>query len=189
MNRLLLLLVMLTLGLASCDDDDNPVIENEEEVITEFIYTLTPAGGGAEILMVFNDPDGDGGIDPVIQVTGPLQSSTTYSGSLALANRTNPNTSVDIGAEVLEEDEDHQFFYLVEDGLDLDIAYADSDGDGNPLGLLTELTTADSSSTGNLRVILRHEPNKTAANVTIGDPSGAGGTTDLEVTFPVSVEN
>ena len=50
----LLLISIFTslLAVMSCSDDpDDPVIENEEEVMTTFTYTLTPAEGGSAVVL------------------------------------------------------------------------------------------------------------------------------------------
>ncbi len=172
----------------SCDGTDNPVIENEEEVITEFIYRLTPVGGAGEVLLTFNDPDGDGGQAPTINVSGSLQDSTTYTGIITARNLSDPNSPDDITAEIRDEDDEHQFFFLVEGSLNVDVQYADSDENGDPVGLETELTTGGFSS-GTLRIILRHQPNKGATGITISDPAGAGGETDIDVSYPLSIGN
>ena len=55
----------------SCsDDDDNPEEINEEETITTMTVTLTPQGGGTEIILASRDLDGDGPDDPDITVLG-----------------------------------------------------------------------------------------------------------------------
>ncbi|MFT7376933.1 MAG: hypothetical protein ACI88Z_000758, partial [Sphingobacteriales bacterium] len=56
-----------------------------------------------------------------------------------------------------------------------------------PLGLQTTITTTDVGN-GTLTVILRHEPNKSASGVANGDISNAGGETDIEVTFNITVQ-
>ena len=66
-------------------------------------------------------------------------------------------------------------------------AYSDQDNDGNPLGLLFELTTGDAGNES-YTITLRHEPDKTAAGVSGGDITNAGGETDIEVVFDVVVE-
>ena len=177
---------LFVLFISSCDDDDDTQIENESELITDVVFTLTPqTGGGQATVYTFTDRDGDGGDPPTLLVAGSLQPNTTYAGSIQLLNASDPSDIENITLEVDEEDEEHQFFYRSSGGLDLTVAYADSDDDGNPVGLLTTVTTGASSS-GGLTIILRHEPNKTASGVTIDDPSAAGGETDVEVTFDVS---
>jgi hypothetical protein len=84
--------------------------------------------------------------------------------------------------EIEEEDLDHQFFYTVGSGLDVAAEYGDADSEGNPLGLSFILNTGVASS-GGLTFTLRHEPNKPNTGL-----ENAGGETDIEVTFDVTVE-
>ena len=92
----------------------------------------------------------------------------------------------DITAEILEEDEDHQFFFKTNIA-GLTVAYSDQDEDGNPVGLQSTATTTGTGN-GTVTVILRHEPNKSATGVVNGDITNAGGETDIEVTFNVTVQ-
>lgn len=185
MNRLLILLLLLT--VFACGDDDDPIIPNEEEIITDLVYVLTPADSGATVTMSFSDPDGDGAQGATITVSDSLRTNTTYTGVLALANASDPANPENVTAEIIAEDEDHLFFFVPTGGLDATVSYQDADSNGNPVGILTEVRTGD-ASTGSLRIILRHEPDK-SAGATISDPTGAGGETDIEVTFPVSITN
>jgi len=136
--------------------------------------------------MTFSDPDGDGGQSPTILVSGPLSSNTEYSGGLTLLNSSNPDRPENVTAEVRAEAADHQFFYIPEDGLLVTPVYTDSDNDGAPIGITTTLTAGDASS-GSLRIILRHKPDKSVTDVSITNPAAAGGETDIELTFPVTV--
>lgn len=184
LNKFLLLAgVAATFIFASCEKDD-PQIPNEEEVITTLTYTLTPVSGGDVVTLTFQDLDGDGGNAPVI-TGGTLEASKAYVGELSLLNETE-DPAGDIGAEIKEEDEDHQFFFQASGGLNLTVIYADVDADGNPVGLSTALT-AGVASQGQLTIILRHRPDKNAAGVANGDLSNAGGETDIEVTFDVEI--
>lgn len=179
----LTLLFVLGLLFASCGKDD-PEIPNEEEVITTLRYTLSPSGGGADVVLSFVDLDGDGGDDPVI-TGGTLSANTTYSGSLTLLNETE-SPAGDITEEIEEEDAEHQFFFDTNIA-GLTVSYSDTDGDGNPVGLSSSLMTGASGS-GTITVTLRHEPDKSASGVSGGDISNAGGETDIEVSFPVTVQ-
>ncbi|NJB84855.1 hypothetical protein GGR26_000600 [Lewinella marina] len=188
MNRIFSFLALpLLLLWSACTTKADPIIENEEEVITDVIYQLQPVGGGEEITMTFSDPDGDGAEPAQINVTGPLAANTLYDGTLVVSNLSDSSNPEDITAEVVAEAEDHQFFYVPSTSLEVDLTYQDSDGDGKPLGVLTQLATGGLSS-GTLTIILRHLPNK-SSQATISDPAGAGGETDVEVTFPVSIED
>tara|TARA_B110000977_G_C10872743_1_gene414286 strand:+ start:197 stop:760 length:564 start_codon:yes stop_codon:yes gene_type:complete len=176
--------VLATLALSSCKKDEVPVIPNEEEVITTLNYTLTPNTGGIPIVLSFQDLDGDGGNAPII-TGGTLESNKTYTGELVLLNE-QESPSGDITAEIQEEDEDHQFFFQTNIA-GLTVAYNDQDANGNPLGLQSTVTTSEVGN-GTLTVILRHEPNKSGSDVTSGDITNAGGETDIEVTFNITVQ-
>lgn len=171
------------LTFTACDKED-PVIPNEEELITSLNYILTPTDSGTAITLSFKDLDGDGGTDPII-AGGTLAANQTYTGTLELLNETE-SPAESISKEIEEEEEEHQFFFL-SDILGLNITYNDEDADGNPIGLSSTLTTGEAAS-GSITIILRHEPDKSATGVAEGDSTNAGGETDIEVTFPVDVQ-
>jgi hypothetical protein len=175
-------LLILAIVMASCsnDDDSNPVPVNEEEIITTLTVTLTPAGGGAAITLRSRDLDGDGPNTPVVTVSGDLAAGTTYNGSIELLNETE-NPPEDITLEVVDEADEHQFFYLVGAGLDVVFTYTNFDSNGNPLG--TEFTLDANSGSGTVRFVLRHEPNK-PNDGTLND---AGGETDINVVFDINI--
>ena len=179
-------LLASTLIFASCsDDDDNtPDPVNEEEVITTLIVSLEMINGesGSDtVVMQYQDLDGDGPDAATVTVSGSLNANTVYDGSIVLLNETEmPAENVTV--EVEEEDDEHQFFYTVGSGLDVATEYANFDGDGNPLGTMFVLNVGSASS-GGLTFTLRHEPNKPNTGL-----ENAGGSTDIEVTFDVTVE-
>lgn len=186
MRILALLLLPLCLSLPSCADDDDPVVPNEEEVITDVTFTLVPTTGtGETVVFSFVDRDGDGPVQPDTSQTGTLLPSTTYNGKLTFTNASDTLDVEDVTAEVRTEALDHQVFFTQTAGLNLTVTYADVDTGGNPLGLETTVTTGAPSS-GNFTIILRHEPDKSAAGVSISNPTPAGGETDVEVTFATS---
>ena len=187
MERISLITLTLfsLLFFAACDNDDPDDPEVEEEVITTLILTLTPPSGNNPITLSFTDEDGDGGNVPVIS-TDTLAPNVTYSGVITLLNES-ISPAENIGDEVSEDAEEHQFFFDTSDGLNAIVSYEDEDADGNPVGLETTVTTGD-ASTGTLTVILRHEPSKDNDNVSDGDITNAGGETDIEVDFPVIID-
>jgi hypothetical protein len=173
----------LSLLLFSCsNDDDVPVPVNEEEIITTVTATLTPSGGGSAITLQSRDLDGDGPNDPVITVSGNLNAGTTYNGAIVFLNET-VNPAEDITEEVNEEADEHQIFFETNGGLQATFTYLNFDGNGNPLGTLFSVETG-SASTGNLNIVLRHEPTK-PNDGTLAD---AGGETDISVTFPLVIQ-
>lgn len=183
------LLIFSTLFLAitcftSCSNDDDVMIPEEEEVITQAIYTLTSQADPTDIVVfTFLDADGEGGLDGISTTVGTLKAATTYNGTITFANTID---NEDITEEIAEEDEAHQVFFQTSVS-GLTFAYTDQDPMGNPIGLASTATT-DGAGTGTLTITLRHEPNKGAAGVSDGDITNAGGETDIEVTFDVTVE-
>ena len=184
-SLLLTLIFVSLLSIMSCSDDpEDPIIENEEEVITTLTYTLTPSEGGSAVVLSYQDLDGDGANEPTI-TNGTLSAETTYSGSMTLLNETE-SPAESITEEIEEEDADHQFFFVTTVS-GLSVAYADTDDDGNPVGLASTLTTGSAGS-GNLTVTLKHEPDKSASGVSDGVITNAGGETDISVTWTITVE-
>ncbi len=176
-------ILFAVLFLNSCKDDD-PMDENDEEVITTINYTLTPTSGDV-VTLSFSDLDGEGGNDPII-TGGTLQANMSYTGALELRNDSE-TPGEDITAEIQEEDEDHQFFFSTGGGLDLTVGYSDEDEDGNPIGLATSINTG-AVSTGTLSVVLRHLPVKDASGVSDGDITNADGSTDVEIEFDIEIQ-
>lgn len=183
-NYLFLLLALVsTLFITSCDKDDPPIVE-EPEIITTVIYTLTPTNGEPPVVLTFRDLDGENGNAPVV-TGGTLAANQTYNGTIECQNESVMPTE-DITEEILEEDEDHQFFFSTT-VTDLNINYSDQDSQGNPVGLSNTITTGGIYS-GTITVILKHLPEKFATGVSEGDITFAGGDTDVEATFPIDVE-
>jgi hypothetical protein len=180
-NRLFYLLAfVLIIFAASCGEDEDPLIENEEEVITAVTVTFTPENSGQETVVYgFSDPDGDGGGAPVFSYTGTLVANSVYGSQVSFGNATGT-----IDAEIVAEGTDHQVFITNTAGILF--AYDDLDSDGNPLGLLTT-ANVNAAGTGAMTLTLRHEPAK-SSSVGIGDLNLAGGETDVEVTFDVTVQ-
>lgn len=179
-----LLFTSLVMLLGACTVDE-PIIPNEEELITTVIYELTPEGGGEVVELKFTDIDGDGGQAPVVN-SGQLISGTNYSGNLKFLNESVSPVD-DITAEVLEEGAEHQVFFQTSSTLNLTVTYEDMDENGDPIGLKTKLR-ANTKTNGSLTIILKHEPNKKGMSVSSGDITNAGGETDVEVTFNVVVQ-
>ncbi len=185
--KLLSLLFISTLILTSCSNDDDGDPINEVELITTLIATLTPPTGTA-IVLTFRDLDGDGPGVPTITVSGALAENTTYTGTLILLNETE-SPAENITEEIEEEADEHQFFFQTGGGLAIsNFTYLDFDSDGNPLGLNFSFTTGTAPSSGTFTITLRHEPNKNAAGVSQGNIANAGGETDIQVTFPITIE-
>jgi hypothetical protein len=188
-SKLLYLLALLACAAITfqCSDDDDPELVNEEEVITTMIVTLVEQGtSGSPIILRSQDLDGDGPGAPVITVSGPFSSNTTYDGDITVLNETESPVE-DVTVEIEGERDEHQFFFLLSGTIDVDIDYTDGGGAGGPVGLTFSLTTGE-ASTGTLTIVLRHEPDKDAPGVSDGDITNAGGETDIEQTFSIEVQ-
>lgn len=184
MKRLLpLALLALTWTACQTDEPEECTLPNEGEVITTVTLTFTPETGDA-VEWTFDDPDGDGGEDGMT-TTAPLAANTTYTVVATLLDASQ-DPAEPIHEEVAEEAEEHQMFYVVS-GANITFTYNDTDANGDPLGLEMTAVTGE-ASTGEVTVTLRHEPNKAGEGVAAGDPTNAGGETDVEVTFDADVE-
>ncbi|QCE42797.1 type 1 periplasmic binding fold superfamily protein [Psychroserpens sp. NJDZ02] len=188
LKQLSLALLALVVFTACSNDDDstNPEPVNEEEVITTLTATLTPVGGSEAITLEYRDLDGDGPDAPVYDISSPLALNTTYNGTLVLLNETVSPAEL-INEEIEEESNDHQFFYSTSNDM-ATFTYLDVDGNGDPLGLAFTLTTVDADTEGDLTIILRHEPSKSADGVAGGDITNAGGATDVIAIFPIEIQ-
>lgn len=179
--KLLALLFVSSLAIVSCssDDDGDHDHDHEEELITTVTYELT--NGTDVVTLKFQDIDGDGSAAPTYTVSGPLAANTTYSGIIELLNETE-SPAEDITLEVEEEGDDHEFF-ITSSISDIVVSKTDTDEDGNPIGIETTLETGN-AGTGTLTIILKHEPTKPNDGTSIG----AGGSTDVEVSFSIEVQ-
>jgi len=200
-SRILALLIALSiLLLTSCKDDD-PVKEDIPELITKAMLTFTPAAGtSASIVKVTaTDPDGEG--PQSIAITGEIKltKGITYTLTVEMFNElANPTADeYNIGVEVLNEGYEHQFYFAwtgnvfsspAGDG-NIDnrndaINYKDKDENNLPIGLITEWTAISTatSATNTFHIVLKHQPELKSATSTFDD-----GETDLDLTFPVSV--
>lgn len=191
----LLLMAGALVFLSGCDKDD-PEPENIPEVITKVELTFLTAGG-AEVEVTATDPDGEGPQGYTLSGPVNLARNTTYSLSVNLINELQPVTSDDyfITLEVLEEADEHMFFYGWTGNLFSDptgngnidnrtdvVNYLDEDEGGLPLGILTDWTTVNAAVNGTLRIVLKHQPGIKSATSTAND-----GESDLDVTFNVNV--
>lgn len=170
-------------GLSSCEEE-SPTISNPTELITTFIYILTPENGGDNVVLSYEDLDGEGG-NPPSYLTEPIPANTTFNGVIQALDKTQSPIE-DVTPELKEEDKDHQIFFSPTN-IDVSIRYEDSDDDGNPVGLATTFISGD-PGTGTLKITLRHKPKKFAEGVSGGDITNAEGEKDVEANFPITIQ-
>jgi hypothetical protein len=195
MLRNLLLIAILAFAFA-CSSDD-PEIESEEEVITDVTLSFTEVdeeGNSLNLSFVTTASDSEGlelGSNPTIG-TITLEAGKRYLLEIELYNSIEDE---DITEEILEEDDEHQFYFLGSAFVGtpvLTYVYDDEDGDGNPIGLRGFVTVANSPAVNNaqFRLVLRHDLNKGfpgANNPNFENFVNAGGETDLDIIFPLII--
>lgn len=177
--KLLAILFISALTFTGCSSNEVEEPENDEELITTVTYTLT--NGSNVVTLTFTDLDGEGGAAGTYNVSGPLTSNTTYTGVIKLENATE-SPAEDITLEVKAEGDEHEFFYATSVS-GLAITKTDVDSNNNPVGIETSVATV-ASGAGTITIILKHEPTKPND----GTSANAGGSTDVEVTFNVTVQ-
>lgn len=190
--RILSGLIVLSLAIAGCSDDDDPPVENPEEVITDVTLTFTPSGGGTAITASASDPDGEGPDDLEVDGDITLNANTTYTMTIEL---TNDIENEDVTEEIEREDHEHMFFFAFTNDLfdspagngnvdnrDDALNYNDQDENQLPVGLSTSWTTGDAAS-GTFQVILKHQPNLKTATSDIDD-----GESEVDVTWDLSIQ-
>ncbi len=177
--RLAAVLLATPFIFSACSDDKDPVPAEENEQITTVTYVLTPTtGGGSATTVTWRDVDGTGGNAPVIG-TLTLRPNTTYTGAITLLDET--KTPVEnITEEVEEESDEHLFIYQGTPASLLNITRTDRDAKNLEVGITTQVVTT-AAGTGTLKITLRHQPGSKDGSATPGD-------TDVEVTFPVTVQ-
>lgn len=184
-------LAALMFGFTSCDSDD-PEPENDEEVITDVTLTFTEldAGGnpvGSAFSFTASDPQGIELGNPTIEEV-TLEKGKDYRLQITVFNSIE---NEDITEEIEEEADEHQFYFLGSAfvGSSAPLAYAYNDGAEN-IGLdgIVTVTASSPFNTANMRVVLRHDLDKGypgADNPSFEDFNMAGGSSDLDITFPL----
>lgn len=201
-NYVSLGIVIGGLSLMGCKKDEDltvvpPASENEMEVITDIKLIFTNANDASDVVEArAQDPDGEGVQELVILDTINLGVSKTYTLTYEIFNNLE-TPGEDIGAEILEEDNEHQFFYSFSnnafaspsgdgniDAVSDPLTYNDVDENGNAVGLSTSWTTpASALSEGTFRTRLQHQPDVKTAT------SGANdGDTDFDLSFLLNIQ-
>ena len=163
---------------------------NENELITTLTLSYLKVEQDGEpvaaepVVFSWRDADGPGPGAPVVDDV-ILDANATYEMTITLLDESK-TPAENISDEILQEDEEHQFFFSVS-GIDAIVMYNDEDGNAKPIGLQNTFQTG-AAGTGTLGVILRHEPDKNGTGVESGNPANAGGETDLEVSFPATIQ-
>ncbi|MFT6747449.1 MAG: hypothetical protein ACJAZ2_001802 [Glaciecola sp.] len=179
------------------EEDEDPHAEHEHEVMTDVTLTFTNQSDPSDVVAVLaQDPDGEG--VEALKVIGSidLDTSKSYRLTIQIANNLE-SPGEDIGAEVAEEDDEHQVFFSFNsnaftnpagdgniDNASDAIDYNDIDGNGNPLGLSTDWATTSATLTGGtFRVVLVHQPGVKTGSSTVND-----GDADFDLQFVLNIK-
>jgi hypothetical protein len=175
-------LLCFTLVTSCSDDDDNPAPINPEELITDVTLTFINNADASDVVTLYSEaPDGQDGTS-IETITGSFTSGATYSLTLSILNASETPAEDILNEDIVLEADEHFFAYAV-NGIDLTMT---RDGDdlegpnGSKLGLNTTWV-AGTASTGNVQIILTHEP--TSVDDSNGFGSATGGSQDLNLTF------
>jgi len=162
-------------GYIQVDGECVPV----QHVMTTVILKLTNDSTGNETEFEFSDIDGIGGNDPVVD-TVFLDTSASYNNAIEVWDESSDPVE-NLTSHIDEYADIHQFFFNIDNTLNLTVNYNDEDANGWPVGLATIYITGG-ESTGNLNIVLKHQVNGKDGNQSTGN-------TDIDVTFPVVISH
>ena len=198
LQLLAILFSVITIIGCSNDDDVAPEEENEVEVFTDVTLVFTNTADVNDVVTASaQDPDGTGIQELQILDAITLAGDTEYTLTYEILNALDPADIEDIGDEILEEDNEHQFFFSFTENVfanptgngNIDAAadpinYNDADENGNPVGLSSTWTTSSTASSGaSFTVRLQHQPDVKTATSGSND-----GDTDFALTFALNIE-
>jgi hypothetical protein len=198
LQLLAILFSVITIIGCSNNDDDAPEEENEVEVFTDVTLIFTNTADISDVVRASaQDPDGTGIQELQILNAITLAADTEYTLTYEILNALDPADVENIGDEILEEDNEHQFFYSFTEGAftnptgngNIDTAadpinYNDQDENGNPVGLSSTWTTSSTaSSAASFTVRLQHQPDVKTATSGSND-----GDTDFALTFALTIQ-
>lgn len=178
-------LILITIVLTSCTNDDIPKQVIETEVITDVTLTFI-AEDETESSYTYTDPKyrTDTYEDPIII----LNSEETYEVVTHFYNKSNPEEVEDITEEVIEDKDEHFVEYRFFN-VDINLTRTDQeesiDSNGIQIGVFTEWEVGEPSQ-GSVQQTLIHEPETKDTTNPNGDHTG--GETDVEVVFDLIVE-
>jgi hypothetical protein len=198
LQLLAILFSVITIIGCSNNDDDAPEEENEVEVFTDVTLIFTNTADNSDVVRASaQDPDGTGIQELQILDAITLAADTEYTLTYEILNALDPADVEDIGNEILEEDNEHQFFFSFTENVfanptgngNIDAAadpinYNDADENGNPVGLSSTWTTSSTAASGaSFTVRLQHQPDVKTATSGSND-----GDTDFALTFALNIQ-
>lgn len=183
MKHIFTFLALLIISTSCSKEEVEPGDDNE--LITTVKLEFKPVTNSSLPTKSFywRDTQGDGVMDSVDPIV--LEKNTTYELNVSLLDETKKPV-FDISEEVEEEGDVHLFVYKSNPLGLLNVQIKDLDKNGMPIGLRSEIKSQFVAGSGKLTVILKHQPPVNGKAVKTGNEEG--GSTDVDVTFPVTVQ-
>ena len=176
------ILLLALLVVSSCKKEKAQEEQNDNELITTVELRITESGTDNSTIFKWEDTDGPGGEDPVIQTVNLLPNKL-YNVQVAFIDASQ-NPPASITSEIVEENEVHRLYYEADQSTGITVSGLDLDNNNLPLGLNCTWKTTGSGS-GNMLITLRHYP---SGGKETSDPvNSSKSNTDAEVEFPVIV--
>ena len=163
-NLQLLAILFSVITIIGCrpEDDIAPEEENEVEVFTDVTLIFTNTADNSDVVRASaQDPDGTGIQELQILDAIALNANTEYTLTYEILNALDPSDVENIGNEILEEANEHQFFFSFTENVfanptgngNIDAAadsinYNDADDNGSPVGLSSAWTTSSAAPSG-----------------------------------------
>ncbi|MFI5151644.1 MAG: hypothetical protein ACHQRM_18105 [Bacteroidia bacterium] len=179
------LALSVTLVISSCKKEEQAVTAPiSNEILTTTILNLQNANNAADKPWIRYKLIGS---NPAVVTSNNADSTlhlmhnATYNCTIVILDET--KTPADTVSKVIKERANiHLFFFRPIPFLTLTDSITDRDTNVPPLPVgLTSVMKAGAISTGNLEVILRHQPN-------VKNGTYPPGSTDLDVTYPVKIQ-
>ena len=181
-TKLFIMAIFCLTLITSCNNDDDPEQVNEVELITNVTLTFTNTANSADVVVMKNiAPDGQEGAF-TNSINGTFTAGQSYSLDLNITNESDPNDVYDVlNDDVIPEGDEHFFKYNNTLGMSMMRDASDLSGaNGSRLGVSTTWTTG-AAGTGNIQIILVHEPDSADDSNQFGTTTG--GEEDFNITF------
>ena len=167
-SKMTFLILSTVLIFSACTKDD-PVLEDENELINQVKIEITDTVRQKTYTWM------EGNIDTIF-----LFANQDHSVKIAFFGLSSNQVEIDITEEIKEENDAHQIFYTSNPSDLLSISYEDQDENGIPVGLNMSMTSG-SSKEGTLRIQLKHYAAGKDGKIT-------SGSSDIDLEFPVVIQ-
>ncbi len=196
-NNWLFVILLFVISSCSVDVTTPPDIENEVEQFTYIEFIFTNNNDPSDVTKgIWEDEDGFGPLAPIILQNPVFKANANYTLTFVMENRLLVPFE-NLLEEIEDEDDEHQLFFEFTNGLFINpsgtgnitntvgnINYLDVDGNGLPVGLVTQWTTGAAQQNATFRAILGHQPEVKSSTSTWNS-----GDIDWDITFTINVQN